>query len=465
MEKKKQVNVLFVNVVNPSREIESLYPPLGPAYLVAYFKKYMDKEIVNFRLTSFNFEKIILDSQPDIVGLTCVSQNFNLAKKIAKFAKENRVPYVLIGGSHISLIPQSLDKNMDIGVIGEGEETFLELMKIFIAKRKFETKDLVSINGLVFWDKGKLKFTQKRQLITPLDRIPRPDRALFKVDPNKTYMFSSRGCPYRCVFCASSRFWSKVRFHSAKYVIEEIKELVEKYGARRVDFYDDLFIADKKRLVELASLIRKKGLNKKVEFHVSGRADLINDEICSLLRRMNVKGVSLGLESGSPKILKYLKGGFVTVEDNFKAIETIKKHGLYCVGSFIIGCPLDTRKTIIDTLNFIKNSKLDEFAVYTLTPFPGTPIWEVAKKENLVPSEIGSFDWARLDVEYSYSHFHNIHLARHLTRDELYQLYLLFKKEQTRRNILRAGRLLFTDPSRFFYHITKRTKRVLVKYV
>jgi len=463
MKNDEQVNVLFINMINPMRGIENLYPPLGPAYLASYIHKHMGRRKVKFQMISAKFEKEILELKPDIVAISCVSQNYNRAKYIARFSKKVGVSYVLLGGCHISLIPLSLDPHIDIGIIGEGEQTFLELMNIFVSKKKFDVKDLLSINGLAYWNDGEVKLTPDRSLIKSIDDIPMPDRTLFKVDKNKAYMFSSRGCPYKCVFCASTRLWDKVRFHSANYVVEEIKEMVFKYGVKSIDFYDDLFVANKKRLTKMVPLIKKQGLNKIVEFNVTGRANLIDDEICHLLKQMNVKTVSLGLESGSPEILKYLKGGNVTVEDNFKAVETIKKHGLYCIGSFIIGSPTDTRETIMDTLNFIRKSKLDEFAVYTLTPFPGTPVWEYAEKKNLIPFKVGSFDWSRLDVEYSYSHFRNIHLVKNITRDELYQLYLLFKKEQTRRNILKAGRLFFTNPSRFFYHVAKIAKRVLAK--
>ncbi len=454
--------VLFINMVNPARNIENLYPQLAPAYLVAYVNKNLSNKI-DFHMISSEFEKTILKIKPDIVAISSVSQNYNRTKDIAKFSKKAGVSTVIVGGSHISLFPASLTTDFDIGVIGEGEQTFLELMKIFVSQQKFSHKDLQKIDGLAFWDEGELKYTARRSLIKCLDDLPFPDRSLFKIDPNKAYMFSSRGCPYKCVFCASTRLWDKVRFHSAEYVVQEIKELVEKYNVKRIDFYDDLFIASKKRLIEIVSLIKREGINKYVEFHLSGRANLINDEVCSLLKQMNVRSISLGLESGSPEILNFLKGSSVTVKHNFTAVETIKKHGLGCIGSFVIGAPNDTKETILDTLNFIKRSKLDEFAVFPLTPFPGTPMWEYAEKEGLLPDNHDGIDWNRLDIEYEQSHTYNIHLAKYLSRDELYKLYLSFKKEQTRRNINKAARLLFSNPTRLLYHINKRIKSYLIK--
>lgn len=440
-------------MVNPEREVECSYPPLGPAYLVSYIKHNLSKHKIDFQMIRGDFEHEIKKRKPDIIGISCVSQNYNAAKKLAFFCKQVGVKSILIGGSHISLCPLSLDQNIDIGIVGEGEETFLELMKVYLKRNSFPKDELKKINGVVYWDKNKLATTPRRNLINPIDKIPFPDRSLFKVDPNMAHIFSSRGCPYRCVFCSSSRFWNKVRFHSAEYVFKEIKELVRKYGAKRINFYDDLFIADKKRIRRLGCLLTKAGLNKKVEIYVSARANLIDDEICHLLKKINTKGISMGLESGSPKILKFLKGETITVDDNLRAVNTIKKHGLYCSGSFIIGSPMDTKDTILDTLNFIKKSKIDEFGVYALTPLPGTPVWEYAQKKKLIPSDYAKINWNNIDVNFNSSHKYNVHLAKSLTREELYSMYQLFKKEKNKRTILRGIRLLFTNPGRFFYHL------------
>jgi len=456
MNNNKPIVVLFVNAVNPRNHIEVKYPPLGLAYLASYTQKYLGKDKVKFQMVSDNFENTILEIKPDILGITCVSQNYNLAKNLAKFSKKLGIKHILIGGAHISLYPNSLDSNIDIGIIGEGEATFAELITLFVKKKCFNAEDLISIKGIAHWDSGNVKLTSHRKLIEPLDAIPFPDRSLFKIDKDDAYMFSSRGCPYRCIFCASSRLWKKTRFHSANYVFNEIKELVYKYDVKRINFYDDLFIADKQRIKKLVYLLKEENLDKKVQFSVLCRANLVDDEICLLLKQMNVKTIGLGLESGSPIILKYLKGNSVTVSDNFKAVKTIKRHGLSCVASFIIGAPIDTKETILETLSFIKKSEIDKFKVFCLTPFPGTPIWEYAVKNNLLPAEPSNIDWNKIDVDYSRSHNFNIHLAKNLTRDELFKLYLLFENEQKKRFVLRTIKMFFTNPTYFFVLLKER---------
>ena len=121
-------------------------------------------------------------------------------------------------------------------------------------------------------------------------------------------MFSSRGCPYRCRFCASSAYWDKLRFFSADYVVNEIGVLVEDYKVKFITFYDDMFISNVKRLKEIADGLDREGLLGKVKFSCSCSAPNITDEVARILKEMNVVSVGMGLESGSDKTLTYLKG-------------------------------------------------------------------------------------------------------------------------------------------------------------
>ncbi|MBA7611924.1 Anaerobic magnesium-protoporphyrin IX monomethyl ester cyclase [subsurface metagenome] len=159
-------------------------------------------------------------------------------------------------------------------------------------------------------------------------------------------MFTSRGCPYRCVFCASSRFWASTRFASAHYIAEEIKELYYNYGAKLISFYDDLFIVQKQRLKDLTDILSKEGILGKVRFSCSARSNLIDDVVAKLLKELGIVSVALGLESGHPCILKYLKGKSVTVQDNITAVEVLAKNGITPNAAFVIGSPIETEEEI-----------------------------------------------------------------------------------------------------------------------
>jgi len=268
-------------------------------------------------------------------------------------------------------------------------------------------------------------------------------------------MFTSRGCYYRCTFCASSRFWDKVRFFSAEYVVNEIKYLIKKYDVEQIGFWDDLFTADKKRVKQIFELLKKEDILGNVSFSCNVRSNLVNNEIVQLLKQMNVKSVGMGLESGSPITLEYLKGRNISIKDHIKAIKTLKKYGIKPHTSFIIGSPKESREEILQTFRFIKENQLDSFDIYVLTPFPGTPVWDYAKERNLVSEDM---DWDILNVNFGENHDNAIILSEKLTKDEIYKLFLLFANEKRKIMIKRALRNplnLLRNPKSLLKALTK----------
>lgn len=418
---------LLINAIDPTREIEASLPPLGLGYLASVLREEFGDNI-RFKIIDNNIRQEIKRFKPDVVGITSVSQNYNRAIRYARIAKEQKLP-VIMGGVHITCLPLSLSKEMDIGIIGEGEKTIVDLFNLYFKKKHFDKKELKKIAGIAFWDKGKLAITQKRKVIEPLDKIPFPARDLMKIEKS-TSMFTSRGCPYKCSFCASSCLWNQLRFFSAKYVVQEIKFLFEKYQVEYIEFWDDLFIADRKRLKRIIKLLKEEGLLGKIGFGCNTRANLIDKELAQLLKEMNFQNACMGLESASPRILRYLKGASIKVSDHPKAIQRLRQVNIKPHATFIIGSPMETKKEILKTLDFIKKSQLHDFDVYVLTPFPGTLVWQYAKKRNLVSEDI---DWSALDVDFARSHEKAIILSEKLSRQEIYQLFLEFIKEKKMR--------------------------------
>ena len=374
---------------------------------------------------------LIAEFNPNIVGISSVTQNFNLAKKYAEFAKGKNIP-VIMGGVHISMLPQSMPKSVVLACLGEAEETIVDVFRLFDEKKGFSKEDLNNIKGIAFWgEKSNLVITEPRPMIANLDHIKMPARDLLDIGKH-SYIFSSRGCPYRCSFCASSRFWNRVRLFSAEYVVEEIKELYEKYGVRMISFFDDLFIISPERLKKITKLLKEKGLGGKIKFTCSCRANLVNEEIAKSLKGMGVVSVGMGLESGSQRILQYLKGDLTSVELNKNAVNVLKKYGIAVNASFVIGSPDETEAEMMETYNFIKNNPLDLVDVYVLTPLPGTPIWEYAKTRNLVSDDM---DWSKLNVNFEVSHKEAIILSELYDADQLYRIYRRFRRLRLYKNI------------------------------
>ena len=430
--------ILFINAINPESEIETRYTPLGILYLSASLKKTFPAGSFEIKLVNKNVEKNIKSFRPDIIGITAVSQNFNHAIRHAKLARRYGLP-TMVGGVHISIIPESLSEDMNVGCIGEGELTVVELMKVFRKYKAFPSDELEKLDGIVFRKKGKLIKTQPRVPINDMDQlIPYPERSL-EGPVKHAYIFSSRGCPYRCVFCASSRYWNQVRFFSPEYVFSELERLSKESGAKMISFYDDLFVADKKRLHDIATLVEKSGLAKKIKFTCSCRSNLVTEDIVVDLKRMGVVSVGMGLESGNSRILYYLKGKTVTVKDNRRAIELLTSAGIKANASFIIGSPDETEKEMMDTYDFIRKSKLSFVDIYVLTPYPGTPVWDFAKSRDLVSDDM---DWSKLNVNFDVNHANAIILSETMNRERLYQVYKKFRRQRLVRNI----RSLITHP-------------------
>jgi anaerobic magnesium-protoporphyrin IX monomethyl ester cyclase len=246
--------VLFADSADPLSEFQTRYFPMWPCYLATYAGKRLGGELIEFRFAKRSFETELADFAPDMLAIGSVTQNWSRAIRYAKLGHEMGIP-VIVGGSHISLLPQSLSKDMTAGVIGEGEQTFYELMQLFLRTGKLEARHLLDIRGLVLRDQSKLVRTSVRPPIKSLNDIPHPDRSLIGYN-DFSYIVSSRGCPFKCAFCASSKFWDTYRVSSAEYVVDEIEEL-NRHGCTLIRINDDLFTIDKSRLRRIASSSKK----------------------------------------------------------------------------------------------------------------------------------------------------------------------------------------------------------------
>jgi radical SAM superfamily enzyme YgiQ (UPF0313 family) len=408
------IRVLFIDCTNPEQRATERFRPLWPAFLSAYAEKHLGPDKFEFRLMKGELEDELTAFKYHLVALSSVSVNYNYAMEYASIAKNFGVP-VIIGGIHISAMPHCLTEDMDVGCIGEGEETFLELMRHYLKYDSFSKKDLREIKGIVFYDNGQLVKTTARPVPESMDQIPHPNRSLTGYQRTDT-MLTARGCPYRCVFCSVSRYWGKVRFASSEYVLEEIGELVDN-GVKIIKIFDDLFTSNKKRLKEISESIIAKGYHRKVKFTCWCSANTITPDVAKALRDMSIIYVELGLESGCDRTLKYLKGKNFSVKQNSRAIKFLKDQGIRTNAYFIIGAPEETREEMLETYNFIKSSALDTVTLNLLTPLPGTPIWNYAIEHKLVSD---TMDWSRLDE--------SVVLSKTLSQEELSLIHGKFKR-------------------------------------
>lgn len=378
---------------------DRVFYPLGLGYLASYVKKSCsDVEIRVFRNLAD-----LLEFRPRLAGVSCVSPHYPRAVRVCDTIKRQCGSRVILGGVHITSVPGSLPESCTAGVLGEGEKTFQELAELYQEVKTPGEADLAQLPGLVFRDGEELIRTAPRPLISPLDEIPFPLRDWEGHKPPIHWSITSRGCPYRCAFCSSSFFWNNYRSHSPSYVVEELLSLVNSYHIRFHTFMDDLFVSGRERVRETARLVAER-LPFTPDFTITIRADLVDGELSRMLREMGVRYAHLGLESGSEKILAYLKREKAGVQENQRALEILAEADINPVGSFILGAPGETREDLEATYRFIEKNLssgcLRSFTYGPLVAFPGTKIWDYAVKSGRINPR--AMDWESLDIDLRY---------------------------------------------------------------
>ena len=377
--------------------------PLGIYYLSSALRnagftiKAYDAEIAgnNAEATA----EMIRDFLPDAMGISCTTVAYHRAVEVARIVKKNlpQLP-IVIGGPHVtSNYTHAMSFScFDYGVVGEGEETAIELFHSIFSNNPL----LSSIKGIVFRKDGELLFTGHRALIDNLDTIAFPAYDLIKNisqynPPPSNYkklpvvnIITSRGCPNHCTFCDRAVFGNKLRQRSAENVVEEISLLVKKYNVKEIAFVDDTFTIGKNRLIKIFNLLEKRKI--RITWTCMSRVNTVDRELLHFLKQHGCWHISFGIESGSQKILNMIKKG-ITLEMAEKAVKECASTGIRTKGFFMIGHPGETMDTINDTISFALKIPLDTMIATINTPHPGTEQYSDALKFGTVDET----DWSK----------------------------------------------------------------------
>lgn len=393
------MRIIFLNISDYRHYHNISSGPIGLAYLSASAKARFPEIEISIEVDPDR----IIAAKPDIVGIRAFTETYSQSIEAAHHIRRHLgkdLP-IWLGGPHINALPTTLAPIFDLGVVGEGEETFVELLELAHLGRL--TPDyLQQVKGVVYWDEGQRVVTPPRETLMELDQILPPDRSIMKTwwPPQQGYInwpqpiYTSRGCPFKCIFCIFSLETQKVRYHSVDRVVTEIEDILRyNPGQESVSIHDDLFALSKKRLYELTQGIRAAKLHKKVSFVCMAKASVFNDDMAMLMRDMNVSIVTFGLESGVQRQLEYLKGPRNKVSDNRRAIDICARHGIRMGGYFIIGTPTETHSELQQAYWFIRENypPLSMAGVFRLTPFPGTKFWKEAVERGIVHDQME--DW------------------------------------------------------------------------
>ena len=388
-------------------------PPVGLDYLATFLEKRIGLKEIELRVIDANFEDIEKETKeynPDIICLSAMSYYYSRAVDFAKKIRgelEKKV-FIVIGGVHISTFPNVFKGDaFDVGVVGQrGEESITEMVKIFLKKKSLEQEHILQVKGLVHQDKAtkENKQTEPVEMLENIDELPFAEyRYVTKkylqteIIPGisdagiKSYILTSRSCPYKCIFCSTTQFWGKFRVHSVPYVVKNIQYLMDNYHVTHISMLDDLFVYSKQRVRDLIDGLEKAGILGKITFECLGRASLIDEEFCQLLQKMNIKIINFGFESGSDRVLKRLKTGPASLETNQRAIVLCKKYGFTVYGSLMFGAPGETIEDMKKTVEFIEfaiKNKADRVWSFIATPFPNTQFWEIAKERGKISEDM-----------------------------------------------------------------------------
>jgi radical SAM superfamily enzyme YgiQ (UPF0313 family) len=325
----------------------------------------------------------------DLVGISTITTTAPAAYAILKRVKRIRDIPVVMGGPHVSFLPEeALDMGADFVVRREGEETFVELLRYLSGGEG----DLSEIAGLSYKTEDGYRHNAERPLIRDLTRLPWPDVSLIEgLDKSKIIpVLTSRGCPFGCNFCSvTSMFGRKYRFREIGDVLNELQVLFARRPKSIFFFYDDNFTASPAHTKELLRGMKERGITPR--WTAQARVDVVKDaELMRLMADTGCIFLYLGLESINPATLKaYNKSQ--TVEDIVEAVRGIHEYGIKVHGMFVLGSDEDDRATIRDTVHFAKKTGIDTVQFLVLTPMPGTEVYEEMCRDD----RIFVHDWSK----------------------------------------------------------------------
>ncbi len=390
------------------------YPPLGILYLSAYLEeKNIEHDVFD---TTFSerekFNEYLLDKKPNILAIYInLMTKINVVKTIQFVRSQPTLQHtkIILGGPDVRYNKENL---LHVGanflVIGEGEETFYELVTALHNNQPHQ-----SIAGISFkMEDGTIIINPERSLRKNLDELPIPNRKKINLNAyldtwKKHHGFSSvtvstmRGCPYSCHWCSRGVYGKSYRRRSPQSVVEEMKLVQQQYKPDNIWFVDDVFTVSHKWLEEFTLLVEEQNLQ--FNYECITRADRLNEEVIQFLKRSGCFRVWIGAESGSQKIID-LMDRRVDVKVVQQMINAAQKAGIQAGTFIMLGYPTETEKDIKQTLQHLKNSNPEFFTITITYPIRGTELFEEVE----AVSNANDINWAEntdrdIDFKRTYS--------------------------------------------------------------
>lgn len=380
-------------------------PPLGLAYLGASLcAQGIETHIIDADALDLSLEgtvQAVRNLNPRIVGVGSMTPIADAAYRLLELLRPE-VDWLVLGGAHASslgvLVFDESPVRLDAVVCGEAEEVLVELVKRILSGKPI---DEPLIAGVLL--PGKKPETDEWPKISDLDRLPFPDREALSPDKYRhplfggrvvTAMITSRGCPYRCIFCDKHVCGSRWRPRSAENVLAEMETIVLKNRISAIIIYDDLFTLDRDRVIEICKGIIERGL--KFKWKCEGRVGRVDPEMLSWMKRAGCEMIAYGVETATAKGLAFIHKD-ITVEGVREAFNMTRDAGIRTLGYFLLGIPGETIEDEMETVRLAVSLQADYAQFGVLSPFRGTELYEYAMEKGWVhelpargPAESGS---------------------------------------------------------------------------
>ena len=363
------------------------------AYLAAALRQHSGFEIriVDAKLQRLDHQQTLAEVkawQPDIIGLTAFTNEIKPSAYLAGLIKR-AMPNVVsvIGGVHLTSLPQqTLEEfpSFDVGVVGEGEETFCELCRTVR-----DGGDLAGVAGIVYRDQAGIRTTPARPRILDQDSIPFPAWDLFPRG-EQYFVHSLRGCPLNCVFCMNPN-GRVARKRSVENVIEELEMVIETYHPKLISFGDELFSVDMQRTHRLLDAMIEHRIGERVAWDIQTHVRYVDEEMFVKMKRAGVVRVDLGVETGDEEKLRKLGKG-TNLEMIEAARSAARKAGVTIGMFFLLGQPNETLASINETINLAVKMNPDLPMFGLMTPYAGTEVSRLAAKGE-AGYRLKSTDW------------------------------------------------------------------------
>lgn len=417
----------------PTKEL-LVIPPLPPTdlmYLAAIAEQCGYEAMIRDYSQGGNFEVDLKEFQPDFLVANIATPTFQSDMMAIKLAKDINpsICTIVKGAPFLTYNTNTIYENpfIDYVIIGEAEFTLKEIL---------EGVPNNEILGICYRENFQPIKNEKRPFIENLDELPFParhlvDNSIYRRPDNgkvQAVVKVARGCPFHCFFClATPVSGAKVRKRSPENIVAELKECVEKYNIRNFLFWSDIFNLDREWTLELCKKIIESGL--KITWSSNTRADTMDDEMAKMMYKSGCRLVSIGVESGSQKMLDKI-GKKITLDNIRNTVKILKKNKIKIYNYFVIGLPWETEETVEETIKFAIELDSNFISFYTATPLPGTKYFAYAMLNKLVEG----------NLDFRSAYYEPVVRSESLSKERIFELH----KQAVKRFYLRPKFILKT---------------------